>query len=177
MFFSSDKKRDRHDFDIYKSKGEGNLWEKSLEVKDLNSEQDDLYLNFYSPSNGYFSSNRNDNNVEDCCNNIYSFELISADSSIDSFSQTIDLDSPISLYFHNDEPKEDLVGNMTNAEYKSFYVSYFLKQEEYLSINPSKEINLFFERRLKGNYERLNSLLQDILIELKNNEKKRKKEF
>ena len=38
MFFSSDKKRDRHDFDIYKSKGEGNLWEKSLEVKDLNSE-------------------------------------------------------------------------------------------------------------------------------------------
>ena len=171
MFFSSDKKKDRHDFDIYKSKGEGNLWEESLEVKNLNSEQDDLYLNFYSPSNGYFSSNRNDNDVENCCNNIYSFEFISTDSSIDSFGQLIDLDSPISLYFHNDEPKEELVDTITNAEYKSFYVSYFLKQEEYLSINPSEEINLFFETRLKGNYERLNSLLKNILIELKNNEK------
>ena len=171
MFFSSDKKNDGNDFDIYRSKGEGNIWEAAMEVKSLNSEQDDLYLNFYNQSSGYFSSRRADSEEIICCNNIYSFKLISNDSSINTFNDLINLELPISLYFHNDEPKADISDTITNLEYKSCYVSYFLKQKEYLSINPSKEVEIFFEKNLKENYDKLNNLLEKILLELKNNQK------
>ena len=50
-------------------------------------------------------------------------------------------------------------------------MSYFLKQKEYLSINPSKEVEIFFEKNLKENYDNLNNLLEKILLELKNNQK------
>ena len=56
MYFSSNKRGGMGAFDIYKSSGRLNLWSESINVKHLNSSQDELYLTFYDEINGYFSS-------------------------------------------------------------------------------------------------------------------------
>ena len=78
---------------------------------------------------------------------------------------------PITLYFHNDEPDNNILKDTTNKTYKECYVSYYLKKEKYLEINPNEVITDFFEHSLKKNYNSLNSTLNYILQSLKSGKK------
>lgn len=169
LFFSSDRKKELTGFDIYKSSGSLNFWEESNQVKDLSSEADDLYLTFYDEYNGYFASNRAPALFEDeknCCNDIFSFQYPKKDTIIITFNDTIKKHLPIKLYFHNDEPDNNTLNITTQQTYKDAYISYYLRKNEYLQINPTEEMNLFFEKTLKGNYNKLSFTLQYLLESL-----------
>ena len=83
-------------------------------------------------------------NKENCCNDIFSFKYPKKDTIITTFNDSIKKHLPIKLYFHNDEPDNGTIDTATTQTYKDVYVSYYLRKDEYLKINPTEEINLFF---------------------------------
>jgi len=167
LFFSSNRDEKNSGVDIYKSKGSLNLWNTCEKVEELNSKEDDLYISFYDKYSGYFSSNRIDclydgQKQENCCNDIFSFTYAKKDS-IPIFNDTIKKHLPIKLYFHNDEPDPKTLKTSTEKTYKEAYISYYILKNEYLKINPSIEIEDFFEYTLKKNYNKLNATLGYVL--------------
>jgi len=174
LFFSSDINIDKSGIDIFKSKGSLNLWNKAEAVTELNSKENDLYLSFYDEFSGYFSSNRSPSlfgDEENCCNDGFSFQYPIINKDTLTFNDTIKKYLPIKLYFHNDEPDPRTLNISTNKTYKESYISYYILKDEYQKINPSEEIDLFFETTLKGNYNKLNSTLDYILKSLQNGNK------
>ena len=170
LFFSSDKDKKENGIDIYKSSGSLNLWNMPEKVEELNSKEDDLYLSFYDEYSGYFSSNRSPSLYEDiknCCNDVFSFKYAKKDSIIITFNDTIKKHLPIKLYFHNDEPDPRTLKTSTEKTYKEAYVSYYILKDKYVKINPSIEIENFFENTLRGNYNKLNSTLNYVLKTLR----------
>jgi hypothetical protein len=172
LYFSSNRKNGLGGFDIYKSKGRLNLWEKPINVIQLNSKQDEMYLTFYNEIKGYFASNRSEaiyNTKEFCCNDIFSFELqkqeIEEKINIHSVVSFI----PLSLYFHNDEPDCCSMNTSTDKTYKEAYASYFKMEDEYNKYNPN--LKSFFEHSLKGNFNKLNIIFSHILSDLKQGKK------
>ena len=166
LFFSSDKDEEEHGIDIYKSSGSLNLWNMPEKVEELNSKEDDLYLSFYDEYSGYFSSNRSPSLYEDiknCCNDVFSFKYPKKDNIIITFNDTIKKHLPIKLYFHNDEPDTRTLKTSTEKTYKESYISYYILKNEYMKINPSIEIEDFFENTLRGNYNKLNTTLNYVL--------------
>ena len=166
LFFSSDREEKENGIDIYKSSGSLNLWNMPKKVEELNSKEDDLYLSFYDEYSGYFSSNRSPSiyeNEENCCNDVFSFKYPKKDSLILTFIDTIKKHLPIKLYFHNDEPDPRTLEISTKKTYKETYITYHILKDEYLKINPSKQIEDFFEKTLKGNYNKLNLTLNYVL--------------
>jgi hypothetical protein len=171
LFFSSDRDEKENGIDIYKSSGSLNLWNTPKKVEELNSKEDDLYLSFYDEYSGYFSSNRSPSlyeSEENCCNDVFSFKYPKKDSIIITFNDTIKKHLPIKLYFHNDEPDPRTLETSTKKTYKESYISYYLLKDEYMKINPSKEISYFFENILKRNYNKLNLTLNYVLETLLN---------
>jgi len=169
LFFSSDRNKKESGIDIYKATGNLNLWSKNERVDELCSEMDDLYLSFFDKYSGYFSSTRNPKCLEQeqCCNDIFSFKYrTKQDKIIFSFNDTIKKHLPISLYFHNDEPNPRTLETSTEKTYKDCYISYYKLKNKYLRINSNDEIEKFFERTLKSNYNKLNSTLDYILKSL-----------
>lgn len=169
LFFSSDRDKKENGIDIYKASGNLNLWSKTENVEELNSKEDDLYLSFYDEFSGYFSSNRSPSyflDEENCCNDIFSFKYPKKDTILISFNDTIKKHLPISLYFHNDEPKPKTLATSTEKTYKDCYVSYYKLKNKYLKINTNDEIENFFENILKSNYNKLNSTLDYVLKSL-----------
>lgn len=166
LFFSSDRDEEENRIDIYKSSGSLNLWNNPKKVEELNSKEDDLYLSFYDEYSGYFSSNRIPSiyeSEENCCNDVFSFKYPKKDSVIITFNDTIKKHLPIKLYFHNDEPDPRTSKTSTEKTYTQAYISYYILKDEYLKINPSIEIEDFFEKTLKENYNKLNSTLNYVL--------------
>ena len=166
LFFSSDREEKENGIDIYKSSGSLNLWNMPKKVEELNSKEDDLYLSFYDEYSGYFSSNRSPSIYEDkenCCNDVFSFKYPKKDSIILTFIDTIKKHLPIKLYFHNDEPDPRTLEVSTKKTYKETYIAYHILKDEYLKINPSKQIEDFFEKTLKGNYNKLDLTLNYVL--------------
>ena len=79
MYFSSNRKKGVGEFDIYKTEGRFNLWNKPQNVKELNTKQDEMYLTFYNKNEGHLASNRKGTkfeNAEYCCNDIFSFKYL-----------------------------------------------------------------------------------------------------
>tara|TARA_B100000902_G_scaffold399064_1_gene468221 strand:- start:12226 stop:13662 length:1437 start_codon:yes stop_codon:yes gene_type:complete len=173
LYFSSNINEKVSGFDIYKSKGSLNYWNSSIKIDELCSNLDDLYISFFDSISGYFSSNRppslksNDSN---CCNDIFSFKYPKLNEKKITPPDSIIKQLPISLFFHNDEPKP-LVGiskRSTESTYKDCYISYYKLKSEYYQINNNKIIYDFFESILKKNYVSLNNTLKYILIALNN---------
>ncbi len=160
LYFSSDRNKKEKGFDIYIAKGELNLWKEAKEAKEFNTEQDEMYITFFSSKKGYFSSNRGDTS---CCNNIYSFQY--EEKKIDTTYINI-LNDTINLYFHNDEPKFSKKSDTTEITYKESYISYFQKKEEYMFLNNNKDVEAFFSERLKYNFNKTNLLLEQVLLQL-----------
>ena len=173
LFYSSNSNDQESGFDIYNIEGALNKWGHKEEVELMNSKQDDLYPFFVKKNEGFLSSNRPLSSNTDsmtCCNDIFYFYFPEDTTPIKKLDSTITFD-PIILYFHNDEPDPNSLNKYTNTDYLSSYISYFQKKDLYLKINPSNEISHFFNFTLKENYNKLNDLLNKILIALENEEK------
>ena len=165
LYFSSNRKKGRGGFDIYKSKGKLNLWKFAENIKQFNTKEDEMYLTFFNENTGYFSSNRKGAKYESrefCCNDIFSFEIIEIDT-IPPEVNWVNFE-PLELYFHNDEPDCCTMKTTTNQTYKDAYISYFKLVDEYKNQNDS--LNNFFETTLKPNYNRLINLLGMLSLEL-----------
>jgi hypothetical protein len=170
LYFSSNRKGGLGGFDIYKSNGKLNLWTKATNVKHFNSKDDEMYLSFYSKDRGYFSSNRKGakyETTEFCCNDIFSFESINIDT-IPPLTNWLDF-SPISLYFHNDEPDCCTMEVTTQKTYKEAYISYFKLIDEYENQNDS--LNSFFDQNLRANYNQFLAILDKVKNDLENGSK------
>jgi len=164
IYFSSNRKNGVGGFDIYKAEGKLNLWGNPKNVKELNTQQDEMYLTFYNEKTGYLASNRKGakfENTEYCCNDIFSFKYISAKVKIKNTPSYIHNYLPLALYFHNDEPNEFIMNSTTQNTYKDTYISYFKMKDEYQRQNT--KLNGFFERELQANFNRL-SIIFDMLI-------------
>jgi len=170
LYFSSNRKGGLGGFDVYKSNGKLNLWAKTSNVKQFNSKDDEMYLSFYSKDKGYFSSNRKGakyETTEFCCNDIFSFESINIDT-IPPLTNWLDF-SPISLYFHNDEPDCCTMEVTTQKTYKEAYISYFKLIDEYENQNDS--LNGFFDQNLRANYNQFLAVLDKVKNDLENGSK------
>jgi hypothetical protein len=170
LYFSSNRKGGLGGFDVYKSNGKLNLWTKASNVKHFNSKDDEMYLSFYSKDKGYFSSNRRGakyETTEFCCNDIFSFKSINIDT-IPPLTNWLDF-SPISLYFHNDEPDCCTMEVTTQKTYKEAYISYFKLIDEYENQNDS--LNSFFDQNLRANYNQFLAILDKVKNDLENGSK------
>ena len=170
LYFSSNRKGGLGGFDVYKSNGKLNLWTKATNVKHFNSKDDEMYLSFYSKDRGYFSSNRKGakyETTEFCCNDIFSFESINIDT-IPPLTNWLDF-SPISLYFHNDEPDCCTMEATTQKTYKEAYISYFKLIDEYENQNDS--LNSFFDQNLRANYNQFLAVLDKVKNDLEKGSK------
>ena len=170
LYFSSNRKGGLGGFDVYKSNGKLNLWTKASNVKQFNSKDDEMYLSFYSKDKGYFSSNRKGakyETTEFCCNDIFSFESINIDT-IPPLTNWLDF-SPISLYFHNDEPDCCTMEDTTQKTYKEAYILYFKLIDEYENQNDS--LSGFFDQNLRANYNQFLAVLDKVKNDLEKGSK------
>jgi len=161
IYFSTNK--EDKVFNIHKSSGIINKWEEPTKEKNLNSKADDLYVYFVNKNKGYFSSNRGDTS---CCMNNYSFSFkLPKETAVDIPSPLNFL--PLNLYFHNDEPDPGTIKKTTKKTYEQTYITYFQKEDLYSeqSENNNSVIN-FFHDSIKGNYNRLNNVLDQIYTRL-----------
>ena len=171
LYFSSDRKNGMGGFDIYASKGNLTLWEYVEKLSSpFNSAFDEMYFVFFSENQGAFSSNRAPAfylDKENCCNDIFTFEIIQQQEKTPKAVEMINEKLPLSLYFHNDEPDCCTMNTTTNQSYKQSYISYFLMREEYLQNSSSTEkINEFFINKLQANFNKLDEVLLQIKSEL-----------
>jgi hypothetical protein len=174
LYFSSNRENGVGGFDIYTADGKLNLWDKPINAIQLNTKQDEMYLSFYTETKGYFASNRKGalyTSDEFCCNDIFSFELeelvIEEEDSLLFVAKYL----PLKLYFHNDEPDCCTMSVTTDKTYKDAYISYFKMEEEYSKLSKNQKVKRFFSDSLKGNFNKLNLILDQIFIELSSGKK------
>ena len=167
LYFSSDRKSGMGGYDIYKSKGNLTIWGiPILLANPFNTPFDEMYLNFHTKNNGHFSSNRSPAlslDKENCCNDIFSFEIIKKEERMPEIIAKINDYLPLSLYFHNDEPDCCTMNVNTEQSYKQSYIFYFLMKQEYMLKSASQpEIEDFFTNKLKANFNKLDEVLGKI---------------
>ena len=172
MYFSSNRKDGVGDFDIYSSEGKLNFWNSPINVSELNTEKDEMYLTFYDENRGYLASNREGakfENLEYCCNDIFSFNYLTTKEEISNLLSNLHSYLPLKLYFHNDEPDCCTMNVTTKNTYKDAYISYFKMKDEYEKQNTNASD--FFEMELKENFNKLNIILEMLLLDLNNKNK------
>ena len=170
LYFSTNSKENSlGGFDVFYAKGIPNNWSDKINLSKINTNYDEMYLNFYTKNLGYFASNRTVNstkNIDSCCNNIYEFKTIPAEKNYNTkpaYSRFL----PLNLYFDNNKPNP-LQKNIANINsYKKTYVNYFIRRGEYILKSQDSLINFFFEDSLKGNFNKLNKLFDKLAIDLK----------
>ena len=167
LYFSSNRKNGLGEFDIYTANGKLNLWDKPINAIQLNTEQDEMYLSFYTPNKGYFSSNRKGAlyaSNKFCCNDIFSFEI--EEPVIEDLDNVVHISKflPLKLYFHNDEPDCCNMSVTTDKTYKDAYISYFKMEEKYNLFWPNSTD--FFKDSLKGNFNKLKDIFSHVLADL-----------
>jgi hypothetical protein len=167
LYFSSDRKNGFGGFDIYKAKGNLALWENLILLDEpFNTPFDEMYLNFFTENKGHFSSNRSPAlylDKENCCNDIFSFEIKKQEKDTSKGLEKINNYLPLSLYFHNDEPDCCTMKTTTKLNYIQSYVSYFLLKKEYVKNSSSvSSIEDFFTNKLQENFNKLDEVLRKI---------------
>ena len=170
LYFSTNSKENSlGGFDVFYAKGIPNNWSDKINLLKINTNHDEMYLNFYTENLGYFASNRTVNstkNIDSCCNNIYEFKTIPSEKNYNTkpaYSKFL----PLNLYFDNNKPNP-LQKNIANINsYKKTYVNYFIRRGEYILKSQDSLINFFFEDSLKGNFNKLNKLFDKLAIDLK----------
>lgn len=172
LFFSSNRGDSLKSFNIYKSKGNLNVWDDIIICENINSKDDDTYLRFYTKNSGHFSSNRSSIlQKENCCNNIFHFKIyetteLDVDTNIyniPNFNKKILKYLPIRLYFDNDKPDSKTMKGETKKDYKTTRLKYLKRKTKYLKKNRNKiEIENFFNITIDSNQENLNNSLEKI---------------
>ena len=156
-------------FDVFYAKGIPNNWSDKINLSKINTNYDEMYLNFYTKNKGYFSSNRTvspTKNIDSCCNNIYEFTSVINEKKPLIYPSYYNF-LPLNLYFDNNKPEPLLKKSANINSYKKTYVNYFIKRDEYILKSQDSLINFFFEDSLKGNYNKLNELFDKLSIDLK----------
>ena len=123
-----------------------------------------MYFNFNNSNSGHFSSNRTPAihlNEDNCCTDIFSFEIIDEDTTNYQVASINEL-LPLALYFHNDEPDCCTFETSTEITYEEAYISYFMLMEDYIRESPNKDIEFFFTNKLRTNFTRLDDFLRKI---------------
>jgi len=186
LYFSSDWHYGFGGYDIFKSKGELNNWQKPINLmKPINSSFNDNYITFNDNTNeGYFTSNRPGSlyiKGETCCYDIYKFELIpkkeiiTENNNLTKNDDTIKKLLPITLYFHNDEPDPATMKISTDKNYKQTLADYISLRDKYIyeyskglkgaeKNKATEEINMFFDNYAGRGFELL-ELLAKLLLE------------
>ena len=173
LYFSSDFHPGYGGYDIFQSK-----WQQDWGLvrhlrKPINSSANDLYYvtHLDSVNVGHFSSNRIGSktiNYESCCNDIYAFEKTEpcVCVAIDSIATRMQLNLPLSVYFHNDEPNPNTRDSTTTLNYAELYTSYTALKNQYVRKFSSvlagraknqaqHQMRQFFDETVSGGFERL----------------------
>ena len=173
LYFSSDFHPGYGGYDIFQSK-----WQQDWGLvrhlgKPINSSANDLYYvtHLDSVNVGHFSSNRIGSktiNYESCCNDIYAFEKTEpcVCVAIDSIATRMQLNLPLSVYFHNDEPNPNTRDSTTTLNYAELYASYTALKNQYVRKFSSvlagraknqaqHQMRQFFDETVSGGFERL----------------------
>ena len=155
--------------------------------KPLNSRHNDLYYNsrIDNPLKGHLSSNRKGSlfvDKESCCNDIYAFEKTEecVCEQVDSLARQMQLNLPISLYFHNDEPNPNSRTVFSKVNYEDSYRGYYLMREQYkqrfgqvlagnLKTTAEKEMQVFFEQSIRKGFENLETFAVQLKLAIELN--------
>ncbi|MDR1847218.1 MAG: hypothetical protein LBR17_03775 [Bacteroidales bacterium] len=189
LYFASNGHSGFGGFDIFKSKWENNMWEQPVNLlKPINSEANDLFPVVIEENvRGYLTSNRPDaanNSGQTCCNRIYLWKskpkapkeppqtLVDYSKRLqDEFNPAFDL--PLTLYFHNDEPKEADNAMKTNMDYNECYNRYNALKHTYAAFyrvnddaEGEKQILDFFSQKIDYSMNKLNALMTYLLQRL-----------
>jgi tetratricopeptide (TPR) repeat protein len=185
LYFSSDFHPGIGGFDIFET-----TWNSDWSIvkntgKPLNSSHNDLYYTsrIDLPTHGFLSSNRIGSlyvDKESCCNDIYAFVKIEkcVCEEIDSLAQQMQLNLPISLYFHNDEPNPNSRDTSSRVNYAEAYASFYSKKEQYsrqfgsvlagnMKSQAENEMKRFFEATVKGGFVQLEEFAEQLLLAMK----------
>ena len=85
---------------------------------------------------------------------------------VDSLAKQIQLNLPISLYFHNDEPNPNSRDTVSEVNYEDSFREYYLMREQYkqrfgqvlagnLKTSAEQEMQVFFEHSIRKGFEQL----------------------
>ena len=143
LYFASDWHKGFGGFDIFKSGGEQNQWTEPENMgKQINTSYNDMYftVNAVDSTEGYFTSNRKGSYYikgETCCNDIYSYELITRQKPEPPKKDTVTIEEsirkllPLTLYFHNDEPDPSTLQTTTDKNYTQTLADYYAMMDKY----------------------------------------------
>ena len=161
LYFSSDWHKGLGGYDVFKSKDSLNNWTKPENMGfPINTSFNDLYFTLNKKdSNGYLTSNRPGSFYEKnitCCNDIFYFKWLKADSSKKKKEEVVELNipikkdtinpsetkiispslkplSPITLYFSNDEPDPKTNSTITRENYLTNLNDYISMKNLYMN--------------------------------------------
>ena len=193
LYFSSDWHNGLGGMDIFFNKGNLDKWGKVENAGfPLNSSYNDMYYTVNgkdtSGTEGYFTSNRPGSfyiKGETCCNDIFSFKKLIKEpvKVIPVFIDTLRIEQsirellPLTLYFHNDEPDAATDKIITRKNYQRTVYDYLkmtitYKNEYGKGLNDSlkvlaeAEIDTFFNKYVKGGFDKLEKFTQLLLRDL-----------
>ena len=193
LYFSSDWHKGLGGYDIFYSEGSLGTWSKVENMGfPFNSPANDIYFTVNQDDNdGYFTSNRDGSDhfdTENCCTDIYEYTWLKKElrtvrdtfwvKTIPYLLDSADEFSPITLYFHNDEPDPKTLNTTTTKDYETTLKEYYqlkdLYREEYAKGLSGKEkilaenqIDTFFTETVEKGFEHLNQFMQWLHTDLK----------
>jgi hypothetical protein len=189
LYFSSSWLPGFGAYDIFKSTGLLKKMSKPVNLgKPYNSPSNDLYFSINAETNtAYLTSNRVGSkkdtlgNFNDLWQMTLPFvqELVKEIVKIDTLPTTVQLAQnllPLQLYFHNDQPKAGKNDTIAKYDYQQTYIQYLGLKNEYKTKNQTKgqgnshQVELFFDEKIQGGFEKLNQLCEILLVSMKKGE-------
>jgi len=188
LYFSSSWFEGFGGWDVYYAEGRPGSFSLATNAgKPINSNFNDWGFSIYSEKNiGFFASDRpiNDStSLPPCCTDIYAFvwqqKIDSIPTKKDSLMLVVtdvNMQLPIKLYFHNDEPNPNSLDTLTNFTFLETTENYFNLKSKYISKLSEQEkenrfieeeVNAFYENELQKGIDKLAKLELDLLSELK----------
>ncbi|MFT4756656.1 MAG: hypothetical protein ACI91R_001303 [Vicingaceae bacterium] len=192
LFFSSNWHIGYGGYDIFKSEKQGINFKTPINLgKPYNSSYNDYYF-FPFQQLAIISSNRPLGNVEgtnSCCNDLYEVKyernvmvkeekvrkLNLAETKVNE--EELNKFLPLSLYFHNDSPKQNSSDTSTNSNFIDLAMAYVNLKPEYANkliptlsgdfkIEEEEKLTQFFKRKVEFGTEQLQGITPLLLEEL-----------
>ncbi len=189
LYFSSDWHIGYGGYDVFKSKGERNYWEKPVNAGlPINSSSNDLYYALNEDTTtAYVTSNRPGSYYikgETCCNDIFEVRFkptLMKQNSTAQIDDSIRNLLPLSLFFHNDEPDPGSKSPLTSKTYVETLTEYSKLQAIYGqnyslglkgkdSIEAINTIKSFFKDSVQNGFDKLNKIKDYLYSKLRKGE-------
>ena len=192
LYFSSNWHGGLGGFDIFKSKGLFDTWQKPVNVGfPINSAANDMYFTINDIDNdGFLTSNRIGSYYttdETCCNDIYEYRWLGTPNKtfrdtfpvkeVTNITTSVNKILPLTLYFHNDEPDPRSLSTTTAKDYKKTLEEYTALKDLYKTEyshglhgedkeKAIRDIDTFFMEMVGNGFARLEQLTQWLLEDL-----------